>query len=93
MAKMTREEKREAERAERFARALQSTTDRYLHGCMTRPTWSDHMQSLWGQVQHAGLRADVLRLVERPIADTSTQEAIRDAILAAYDAASQEASS
>ena len=50
--------------AARLARALQNTTDRYLAGFMSRPTGDDHMKSLWGQIAHAGLRAEVMRLVD-----------------------------
>lgn len=55
--------------AEALARALQSTTDRYLTGYMAKSTWDNHMRSLWGQVEHAGLCADVMRLVD-PLAQT-----------------------
>ena len=52
------------EGAERFARALQNTTDRYLAGYMARSTWGTHMYALWRQAERAGLRNDVMRLVD-----------------------------
>lgn len=52
------------EQAERFARALQSTSDRYYRGCLSKATWKSHMASLWGQVRAAGLYDNVLELVD-----------------------------
>jgi len=52
------------ELASKLAQALTSTSDRYLAGCMSRPTWSSHISSLWGQVDAAGLKKDVLKLVD-----------------------------
>ncbi len=47
-----------------YARALLSTTDRYLQGCLTRATWDKHMKSLWGTIRARGLTRDVLALVD-----------------------------
>lgn len=50
--------------AEDFARALLTTTERYLNGCLSRATWDNHMKSLWGTIEHRGLTRDVLTLVD-----------------------------
>jgi hypothetical protein len=61
---MTRSETRIETEAEKFARALTTTTDRYLNGCLTRASWDKHMKSLWGTIEVRGLRAEVMALVD-----------------------------
>lgn len=47
-----------------FAIALQSTTDRYQHGCLSHATWKSHMESLWGTVRARGIRNDVIAVLD-----------------------------
>lgn len=47
------------EQAERYAKALRSTTVRYNNGLMVKATWKKHMRALWRQVAGAGLQQRV----------------------------------
>lgn len=55
-------ETRRRQWAARFARAINSTTARYVDGFMSRPTYRTHLAALWGQVP-ASLREQVKEMV------------------------------
>jgi hypothetical protein len=59
--------------ASRLARALYTTHERYQAGCMTHSTWKSHMASLWGTVDHYGLRPLVITALDvlRGVASSS----------------------
>ena len=52
-----------ADDADRFARALRSTSDRYLAGLMSEAAWRTHMRTLWDRIVAVGLRDEVMALV------------------------------
>ncbi len=54
---------------EMFARALIDTSDRYTRGMMSRATFKSHMASLWGRIEHGGLKERVIALVD-PLSST-----------------------
>lgn len=53
--------------SDRLATAITDTVNRYWAGCMSRPTFRDHLRSLWGQVKAAGLAEPVTARLEAGI--------------------------
>ena len=51
--------------AQRYARALRSTTQRYRNGFMVYRTWRTHIDHLWAVIEAKGLRRQVLLQVTR----------------------------
>jgi len=55
--------KTKTEQARPHARAIVNTCQRYFDGYMVRATWKRHMRSLWGTIDAAGLRKQVVEQV------------------------------
>lgn len=48
----------------RFVRALTNTSTSYRKGCMSKATWKDHMESLWGSARAKGVLNEVIEQVD-----------------------------